>query len=106
MKGLLILRKGESKMQPHKVTDEDNKTKLRQIYEKYKNRAPYIHFKTTIDGIMQPKMVMDADVNFKKYFSLIPCDAWLCVEIPASETVAQTKENIIDALVSMKSFAM
>lgn len=76
------------------------------FYEKYKNKAPYIHFKTTIDGIMQPKMVMDADVNFEKYFRMIPDDAWLCIEIPASETEAQTKENIIDALVSMKSFNM
>lgn len=74
------------------------------FYEKYKNKAPYIHFKTTKDGIMQTKMVMDADVNFKKYFSLIPDDAWLCVEIPAGETETETKENIIDALVSMKSF--
>ena len=73
------------------------------FYEKFANKAPYIHFKTTIDGVMQPKMVMDGDVNFEKYFSMIPEDAWLCVEIPASENEAQTKENIIDALISMKS---
>lgn len=75
------------------------------FYIKYKNRANYVHFKTTVDGVMQPKMVMDGDVNFEKYFSLMPCDAWLCVEIPASETEAQTKENIIDALSSMKAVA-
>ncbi len=73
------------------------------FYEKYKSKAPYIHFKTTIDGVMQPKMVIDADVNFEKYFGMMPDDAWLCVEIPASETEAQTKENILDALCSMKS---
>lgn len=73
------------------------------FYEKYKNKAPYIHFKTTIDGVMQPKMVMDGDVNFEKYFRLIPDDSWLCVEIPASETEVETKENVIDALCAMKS---
>lgn len=75
------------------------------FYEKYGKKAPYIHFKTTKDGVMQEKMVMDADVDFEKYFRLIPEDAWLCVEIPASENEVQTKENIIDALVSMKAFA-
>lgn len=74
------------------------------FYEKYKGKALYIHFKTTKDGVMQPKMIMDADVNFEKYFRLIPEDAWLCVEIPASETKEQTEENIVDALCKMKSF--
>lgn len=73
------------------------------FYEKYKNKAPYIHFKTTVDGVMQPKMVLNGDVNFEKYFNLMPADTWLCVEIPASETEAQTKENVIDALILMKS---
>ena len=72
------------------------------FYEKFKTKAPYIHFKTTIDGVMQPKMVVDGDVNFEKYFSMMPEDAWLCVEIPASDTEIQTKENILDALNSMK----
>ena len=75
------------------------------FYEKYGKKAPYIHFKTTKDGVMQGKMVMDADVDFEKYFRMMPDDAWLCVEIPASENEAQTKENIIDALDSMKLFA-
>ncbi len=75
------------------------------FYKKFGNKAPYIHFKTTLDGVMQPKMLMDGDVDFEKYFRLMPEDAWLCVEIPASETEAQTKENIIDALNSMKSLA-
>ena len=73
------------------------------FYEKYKSKSSYIHFKTTKDGVMQPEMVMDADVNFEKYLGMMPNDAWLCVEIPASETEAQTKENILDALCSMKS---
>jgi len=73
------------------------------FYDKFKTKAPYIHFKTTIDGVMQPKMVVDGDVNFEKYFSMMPEDAWLCVEIPASETETQTKDNIIDALISMKA---
>ena len=72
------------------------------FYAKYRKKAPYVHFKTTVDGVMQPKMVMDADVNFEKYFGMMPEESWLCVEIPASETEAETKENIIDALNSMK----
>lgn len=74
------------------------------FYIKNRNRAPYIHFKTTKNGIMQPKMIMDGDVDFHFYYNNIPDDAWVCVEIPASENEATTKENVIDALVSMKSF--
>ena len=58
-------------MQPHKMSDEDNKRKLRQIYEKYKNKMFISACRVLNDPFAAEDAVHDAFIAISKHIDKI-----------------------------------
>lgn len=66
------------------------------FYQRYKKNIPYIHIKTSNNGFIGEKLLLDADVNLGKFLSFVDDNVWTCLELPASSNIQLTRGNVID----------
>lgn len=71
-----------------------------QIYsfvDLYKNRIPYVHFKSTINNQLLDYFKSEADLSVPELLRLLKNGTYLCVELPPQRNPDQLKERILSA---------
>jgi sugar phosphate isomerase/epimerase len=77
-----------------------NPAAVMQLYKKYQSAIPYVHIKSTKDGVLKDTFIADGDFDWRTFFRLY--DGWTCLELPASDQTADCKKRICDSLKALR----
>ncbi len=61
---------------------------FREFIIRRKGQIPYVHLKSSRDGVTVPDLLENGDVPLAELIGLIQQDAWLCVELPMHENLS------------------